>query len=196
MDANVRPRDSAAGWVAIALGIVTVASVVALVLFFVVGGPLGLINDAGNGLIGVLSGVLAIRLRPRAGGVIGVAAAVTGAVVAVWGSWLVMTATTGFLLAGFVSSVGFGLIGVWLAWVAWSPMADGWSSGLRWLARVAAACMVIGGIAAVPGALMGIDGFESVPPWLWLFSLGWLGTYLLYPAWSLAFGRRLLADAR
>lgn len=191
-----RPEQPIAGWVAMVLGIVAVASVTILVLFYVFGGPLGLINDVGNGLIGILSAVLAVVLRPRAGGVIGVVAAVVGAAVAVWGSWLVITATTGFLLAGFVSSVGYGLTGVWLATVAWSSFADGWSGGLRWLARVAAACMVIGGIAAVPGALMHIDDFAAVPPWLWLFSLGWLGTYLLYPAWSLAFGRRLVADAR
>ena len=98
--------EAAAGLVAIALAIVTVASIAALVAFYIVGGPLGSINDAGNALIGLLSAVLAILLRRRGGGWPGVAVAVIGAAVAVWGSWLVMAGTTGFLLAGFVSSIG------------------------------------------------------------------------------------------
>lgn len=194
MDDSARARDSAAGWVAIALGIVIVATLVVLLVFFIVGGPFGPINDAGNALIGVLSAVLAVMLAPRAGRPAGVIAAVIGAVVGVWGSWLVMTGTTGFILAGFVSTIGFGLIGVWLALVAWSPMADGWPSRLRRLARLSAAFMVIGGIAAIPSALMGIDDFADVPGWLWLYGLGWLGTYLLYPVWSLSFGRLLTGD--
>ena len=192
--AAIRPRDSAAGWVAIALAIVTVATIIFLLIFYVAAGPFGLINDAGNGLIGVLSAVLAFLLHRRAGDPVGVAVAVIGAAVAGWGSWLVMTGTTGFLLAGFLSTIGFGLIGAWLAMLAWSPMADEWSTGLRRLARVTAVAMVIGGIAAVPGALMGIDDFGDVPAWLWPFSLGWLGIYVLYPIWALRFGRRLIGS--
>ena len=184
-------QDSVAGWVAISLAVVTVASILSLIVFYIARGPFGLINDAGNGLIGVLSAVLAILLVRNAGWP-GVAAAVVGAAFVVWGSWLVMSGGTGFVLAGFVSTIGLGLIGVWLASLAWSPMADQWSSGLRLLAQVAAIAMVIGGVAAVPGALMGIDAFEDVPPWLWLFSLGWLGTYVLYPLWSIWYGRQLI----
>ena len=181
--------DPAAAWVAIALAILTVASVAALIAFYVVGGPFGSLNDAGNGLIGLLSALLAILLHRRLGSPIGVIAAVAGAAIAVMGSWLVMTSTTGFVLAGFVSTIGYGLIGVWLAVVAWSRWADAWAAGLRLLARVAAVCMVVGGIAAAPSALMGIDDFGDLAPWMWPFALGWLGTYALYPAWSLLFGR-------
>jgi hypothetical protein len=191
MDDTLRSGDMAAGWVAIVLAMVTTATIVALLIFFIAEGPFGLINDAGNGLIGVLSAVLAALLVRRAGHPLGVVMAVIGAVVAVSGSWLVMTGATGFLLAGFVSTIGFGLIGAWLAVVAWAPMADAWPGGLRRLAQVTAAAMVIGGIAAVPGAVMGIDDFGDVPAWLWLFGLGWLGTYVAYPVWSLSFGRWL-----
>lgn len=190
MDGAVGSRDSTAGLIASALGVVIVASVLSLVIFFIAGGPFGLINDAGNGLIGILSAALATLLVRQAGGWPGVAAAVIGAAVAIWGSWLVMSGTTGFLLAGFVSTIGFGLIGAWLALVAWSPMAGGWSSGLRRVGRIAAAAMVVGCLAAVPGALLGIDDFDAVPPWLWPYALGWLGTYLLYPVWALGLGRR------
>lgn len=191
MDDAGRTSDAAAGWVAIALAIVTAASIAALILFYTVGGPFGSINDAGNALIGILSAGLAILLHRRVGSRVGVVAAVVGAAVAVWGSWLVMTGTTGFLLAGFVSTIGFGLIGVWLAQVAWSPAAERWSSRIRQIARVAAVCMVAGGVLAVPGAVTGIDSFDAVPPWAWPFALGWLGIYLLYPIWSVSFGRML-----
>ena len=184
----------AAGWVAIALAVVTVASIASLVVFYAAGGPFGLINDAGNALIGVLGAVLATLLVGQAGGWPGVIAALIGAAVAAWGSSLVMSGATGFVLAGFVSTIGFGLIGIWLALVAWSPMADDWSDVLRGLARVAAVAMVVGGLAAVPAALMRIDSVDALPGWLWLFSLGWLGTYVLLPIWAFGLGRRLIGS--
>ena len=184
----------AAGWVAIALAVVSVASIASLIVFFAAGGPFGLINDAGNALIGVLGAALAILLSGKAGGWPGVIAAVIGAAVAAWGSWLVMSSATGFVLAGFVSTIGFGCIGIWLALVAWSPMADDWSNVLRGVARVAAVAMVLGGLAAVPAALMRIDSFEDLPGWMWLFSVGWLGTYVLLPIWAIGLGRRLIGS--
>jgi hypothetical protein len=189
VERDVAAGDPTAGWAAFGLGVVTLTTFAALLLFFAIGAPFGAINDAGNGLIGVLSAALALLLHRRLGSWAGLAAAVIGAAVAVFGTWLVMTDTTGFLLAGFVSTVGFGLIGVWLGVLAWSPMTAGWEGRIRWAGRGAAACMVIGGFAALPGALMGIDDFAAVPPWLWLFGLGWLGTYVFYPIWSLLFGR-------
>ena len=105
----------AAGWIAILLALVAVATVVSIALFFVIGGPFGTLNDAGNGLTGILTAVLALSLVSRAGGWPGVVASVIGAAFAVWGSWLVMSGATGFVLAGFVSTIGFSFIGVWLA---------------------------------------------------------------------------------
>ncbi|HEX7197820.1 MAG TPA: hypothetical protein VF364_13420 [Candidatus Limnocylindria bacterium] len=182
----------AVGWVAGALAAVCAVSLVSLILLFVAGGPFGQINDVGNALIGVLSAALAFLLVREAGGWAGVAAAVVGAALTVWGSWLVMSGSTGFVLAGFVSAVGFGFIGLWLAVVAWSPPADDWWGGMLLLVRITAIAMVVGGLVAVPGALMRIDAFEDVPGWLWLFSLGWLGVYALYPLVAFALGRRLL----
>ena len=183
-----------AGWVAIALAVVAVASIASLAVFYVVGGPFGRINDAGNALIGVLGAVLAILLVSLAGGWPGVAAAVIGAAVAAWGSWLVMSGATDFVLAGFVSTIGFGFTGLWLASVAWSPMAADWSDLLRGLARVAAVAMVVGGLAAVPAALMRFDSFADLPGWMWLFSIGWAGTYVLLPIAAFGLGRRLIGS--
>jgi hypothetical protein len=184
----------AAGWVAIALAFVVVLSVASLLLLYLAAGPFGFINDLGNGVIGVLSLALAILLVGQAAGWAGVVVAAIGAAITVVGSWLVITGTTGFLLAGFVSTIGFGVIGAWLALVAWGPMADEWSSLLRSLARIAAATMIAGGLAAIPGALMRIDRFEDVPGWMWLFSLGWLGVYVLYPIVAFGVGRRLIGQ--
>lgn len=178
------------GSVALALGAVTVATFVVLLAFFAWGGVLGPINDAGNAVIGILSAVLAFLLHRTVRSRVGLVAAIVGGAIVLGGSWLVLTATTGFVLAGFVSSVGFGLLGLWLATVASSPIADDWTPRLRNVGRAAAALMVIGAVAAVPGALMGVDSYDGMPPWLWLFSLSWIGVYMLYPAWAIGFGRR------
>ena len=103
-----------------------------------------------------------------------------------------MSGTTGFALAGFVSTIGFGLIGVWLALVAWGPMADDWFGGLRGVAQGAAVAMMLGGLAAIPPALQRIDAYDAMPGWMWLFSLGWIGVYVLYPIVAFGLGRRFL----
>ena len=179
----------AAGWVAIALAAVCVISVVSLILLFSVGQPFGTINDVGNAMIGVLSLVLAVMLARQAGGWVGVALVVIGAGFTLYGSWLVMSGTTGFALAGFVSTIGFGFIGLWLALVAWSPEAVAWWGGWLTLVRIGAVAIVVGGLFAVPGALMRIDAYDAMPGWLWLFSLGWLGVYVLYPVVAFVLGR-------
>lgn len=182
----------AAGWLAIALAAVAAGSLVSIALFFSVGGLFGPINDIGNGLIGLLSAAVALLLVTQVGGWAGVAASVVGAAVALWGTWLVMSGTSGFVLAGFVSTIGFGLIGVWLARVAWSPMANDWFGGLRGVAQIAAVAMILGGLVAIPAALQGIDSYETMPGWVWLFSIGWIGVYVLFPVVMFALGRRLL----
>ena len=184
----------AAGWLAIVLAVVAVATVVSLVIFFTVGGPFGSLNDAGNALIGLLSAALAIMLVSQAGGWTAAVAAVIGAALMVWGSWLVMSGTTGFVLAGFVSTAGFGFIGLWLALVAWEPTAEALFGPLLAVARIAAVAMIIGGLVAIPAGLMRIDSYESMPGWVWLFSIGWLGVYVLYPVVTFGLGRNLIGD--
>jgi hypothetical protein len=36
------------------------------------------------------------------------------------------------------------------------------------------------------------DSYDAMPGWLWLFALGWIGVYALYPITMLALGRRLM----
>lgn len=187
------------GRVAIALAVVTVVTIVFLVIFFAGGGvgDFGPLNDVGNALIGVLMAALAIFLSGRVAPIprwLGVALAACGAIIAAWGSWLVLSGATTFLFAGFVTTIGYGLIAVLLALVCWSPIADPWPGGLRLLGRTAAVVTVIGGIAAVPGLFSAADDFNSLPPALWGFSLAWLGVYVLMPVWSFRLGRLLTTD--
>ena len=182
-----RTQVPAAGRVALALAVVIVVTVICLIVFFIVGGVFGPLNDIGNALIGVLMAVLAIQLSGRITGALrglGVALAVIGAVVAAWGSWLVISGATTFLFAGFVTTIGYAFIAMLLALVCWSPVAKPWSGGVRSLGRVAAVFTIIGGIAAVPGLFSAADDFNSLPPSLWGFSLAWLGVYVLLPVWS------------
>jgi hypothetical protein len=40
----------------------------------------------------------------------------------------------------------------------------------------------------VPGVAAGLDDMNAAPAWVWLGFLGWLGTFFLYPVWSIWFG--------
>lgn len=176
-----------AGQIAIVICATVVASVVSLVIFFTVGDPFGTINDVLNAGIGVGSALLALKLRPRAGSA--VVLAVTGAGVVAVGSALVISSTTGFFVAGHVSSVGFALIGIWLVVVNRSLAASGsLPSRLTTVGTIIGGLMALGLLTA-PGIVAGIDSMETAPAWIWVGYIGWLGLYVLYPAWALRLGR-------
>ena len=46
------------------------------------------------------------------------------------------------------------------------------------------------GVVTAPGIVLRLDDPETLPWWVWLGFVGWLGTYVLYPAWSIRFGLR------
>jgi len=192
-------RAGFAGRVPLALGVVAFASVASLVLFFVVGGPFGTINDLGNALVGILSALLAWMLRPRGveGSPLAVAISlvVLGAAITVVGSALVVSGTTGFFLAGLVSSVGFAFVGLWLVALNRSMRSDGrWPRGLVMLGLVAGTIMAVG-FATAPGIAMGLDDMDAAPGWIWIGYAGWIGTFFLYPAWAIWLGRVLFGGA-
>jgi len=182
-------RFSGAG---VAVAVVDLLAVICLVLFFVVGGPFGFVNDVANAVVGVLSAVLAWtawtvrrerlqRLAP--------AAAALGAVLMVAGSMLVIFDVTGYFLAGLVSAVGAAFIGSWLL-VA---------NSLRWHADelpqrvrrvgLAAGLLMLTGLLAVAGVLAGVDDQGVAPGYVSAAQLSWLGTYLLYPIWCFRLAR-------
>jgi hypothetical protein len=181
-------------WLAGVLAIVIVVAVASLIAMTVVGQPYGTINDVSNALISVVAALLAgAVLRAYGGSWLWVAVAAAGAVVAVVGSWLVISVTTGFVLSGFVSTVGFALVGAWLvAALRTTPLGLAMPEGLGTLGVVAGVAMVVG-IIGLAGVVMRVDSFEATPPWLWLYAVGWLGTYVLLPAWAFLVARSGLA---
>jgi hypothetical protein len=196
-----RARDT--GRLALAIGVVAVGSAVSIAAFFAVRGPLGTINDIGNGALGALSGWLAWRVRDEldpAVRSVAVGAAVAGAAITVVGSVLVVSGTTGYFFASLVSTFGFAAIGVWLV-VLNLARGDARTrpSGLRRAGVVAGALMVVG-VATAPGILLRLDDAATAPGWAWIAMIGWLGTYVVYPIWAIWTGivetRRLAAPAR
>lgn len=182
---------SDSGRLAVAVGVVAVGSAVCLATYFAVRGPFGTINDVGNATVGMLSAALAWRLRSHVSGVArdaAMGAAALGAAITVVGSALVVSGTTGFLLAGLVSSLGFACIGTWLLILNLrSVRAAAWPRRLRSLGVVGGALMALG-FAAAPGIPLRLDDMATAPGWVWIGFLGWLGIYVAYPAWAIWFG--------
>jgi hypothetical protein len=170
----------------LAIGAVGLGSVTCLALLFAVGEPFGRLNDLGNATLAILSGVLAVverrHVHPFATGL-----AVVGSAVAVAGSGLIISGTTGFFLAGLVSTLGFAGVGAWLIALARAGRAG--SGRVRGLAMLAGALMVVGA-ASAPGILLRLDDMATAPGWIWIGMVGWLGIFVLYPIWALAAGRR------
>ena len=185
-------RTVGTGRLASSVGLVAVASPLCLATFFAVGGPFGTLNDVGNAAVGVLSAALAWRLREALDdGVRGpaLAAAGAGAALTVIGSTLVVSRTTGFLFASLVSSVGFAAMGAWLIALNSGARTRSWSTGLRRLGLAAGALMALG-VVALPGIAQRLDDMAAAPAWLWIAFLGWLGIFVVYPAWAIWLGAR------
>jgi hypothetical protein len=118
--------------------------------------------------------------------------AVVGAIFTIIGSVLIIFDFTGFLLAGWYSGIGNALIGTWLAAFCYSLLrGDVLPQRLVALGSLAGAFMAIG-LLGIPGTLAGIDSMESMPWYLSIALFGWLGTYILYPIWTIWLGWDLL----
>jgi hypothetical protein len=150
----------------------------------------------GNAATGVLAGMLAWRLRrelPDDTRWVATGAALAGAALTVAGSSLVLSGTTGFLLAGLISSVGFAGIGAWLLAVSRTAgRTRDWPRRLRRAGGIAGALMAFG-ILSAPGMVLRFDDMATAPAWVWIGFVGWLGTYVAYPAWAIWLG---MAESR
>jgi hypothetical protein len=187
-------RRQTVGRLALATAVVDLIGVVSLIIFFAVGGgPFGFLNDVTNGMVGVLSMVLAwlwVSDRSARWSRVGIAAATAGAVVMVIGSILIIFDITGWYLAGLVSGLGSALIGIWLLIAnRLHRNTPGLPRGLIMLGMTAAIFMIIGWLV-VPGAVTGIDDPQLAPWYVNAGLLNWMGTYCLYPAWCLWLSRR------
>jgi hypothetical protein len=155
----------------------------------------GTANDCLNAGIGWLALALAVAVHrhDRSGwrGEAATLAAAVGALVLTWGSWLVITETTGYVLAGLVSTLGLSAIGLWLTLAHSASGQDGvLGRGAPRLGLVTGMLMALGAIA-LPGAVQGVDDLATAP---WHVHVGqapaWLGAYVLLPTWCLRLVRR------
>src|SRR5215216_1253489 len=160
------------GWVALATAIATLLATVLIFLFYTAGGPFGTLNDIFNGIAGILSGVLAWVLSSQfrtSSSILQRAALILagiGALVVVIGSILIIFDVTGWVLAGWYTTMGNALLGLWL--VAFSASMR-WSNllprSLSTFGSIVGAIMAVG-IIAIPGILMGIDSTDSTPGYM------------------------------
>lgn len=158
----------------------------------------GKVNDVFNSVIGISSAVLAwmlyseYRAQSPLMSQIALALAVVGAIFTIIGSILILFGFTDFMLAGWYSGVGNALIGLWLMVFCYSFLrSDALAHNLAFFGIVAGAFMAIA-LFGIPGIFAGIDSTESMPWFLYVAFLGWLGTYILYPIWTIWLGRNLL----
>jgi hypothetical protein len=117
---------------------------------------------------------------------------VVGAIFTLIGSALIIFSYTDFVLAGWYTGVGNALIGLWLAALCYSLLsADTLPHSLVMYGVVAGAFMTMG-LLGIPGILTRVDTLESLPWYLGASYLGFLGTYVLYPIWTIWLGRTLI----
>lgn len=186
------------GWIAITTGVSAILALIFLTLMYTVNQSFGRVNDVFNSVIGISSVILAWMLytehhvKSPLMSQIALALAVIGAIFTIIGSILIIFGFTDFVLAGWYSSIGYALIGLWLAAFCYSLLrSDALPHNLVIFGIVVGAFMAIG-LFGIPGIIVGIDSMESMPWYLYVAFFGWLGTYILYPIWTIWLGRNLL----
>jgi hypothetical protein len=186
------------GWIAIATGVSAILAAIFLILMYTVNQSFGKVNDVFNSVIGISSVVLAWMLyaehhaKSPLMSQIALALAVVGAIFTIIGSILVVFGFTDFVLAGWYSGIGNALTGLWLMVFCFSlSRSDALAHNLVFFGIVVGAFMAIG-LLGIPGIFAGIDSMESMPWFLYVAFFGWLGTYILYPIWTIWLGRNLL----
>jgi hypothetical protein len=190
---------STIGWLALGTGSAVTLAVLGLALMFTVSMSFGAVNDILNGLFGIASAVLAWmlyaehRTKSPLLSHIALALAFVGAIVSIVGSVLILHGFTDFLLAGLYSALGNALIGVWLMTFSYSMQrSQTLPQRLNSFGFVVGAVMALG-LIGIPGILTRIDNMDSMPGYLYVALFGWLGTYILYPIWTIWLGRALLS---
>ncbi len=118
--------------------------------------------------------------------------ALIGALIVVAGTVLVVFKFTGWVLAGFYTAVGNASIGIWLVAFVYAVQRTGMLSGHFLTFGTIAGLLMAVGIVSVVGIIARVDSMESLPWYLNLGYLGFLGTYILFPIWAIWLGRNLL----
>lgn len=197
------PNDfsqSAVGWTAIATGVSVILAVIFIILMATVDVSFGTLNDVFNGIVGIASGILAWMLYPQHHARspllsrIALLLAVVGAIFTLLGSVLIIFEFTGFFLAGWYTAVGNALIGLWLGAFCFAMRHnDTLPQDLVRFGLVVGTIMAIG-MLGIPGILAGVDSMASLPWYLIAVFFGFLGTYILYPIWTIWLGRRITGN--
>ena len=186
------------GWIAIATGVSAILALIFLTLMYTVNQSFGRVNDVFNSVIGISSVVLAWMLyaehhaKSPLMSQFALALAVVGAIFTIIGSILIIFGFKDFVLAGWYSSIGYALIGFWLAAFCYALLyGDALPHNMVTFGIVVGAFMAIG-LLGIPGIIAGVDSMETMPWYLYVAFFGWLGTYILYPIWTIWLGRNLL----
>jgi hypothetical protein len=187
------------GLVAITTGFSAILAVIFLTLMATVNMSFGTVNDVFNSVIGISSAVLAWMLyaehhaKSPLMSQIALSLAVVGAIFTIVGSILIIYGFTDFVLAGWYTGIGNALIGVWLVAFCYSMQrGDALPHNLIMFGFVVGAFMAVG-LIGIPGIFAGIDSMESMPWYLYIAFFGYLGTYILYPIWTIWLGRMILS---
>jgi hypothetical protein len=187
------------GLVAITTGFSAILAVIFLTLMATVNMSFGTVNDVFNSVIGISSAVLAWMLyaehhaKSPLMSQIALSLAVVGAIFTIVGSILIIYGFTDFVLAGWYTGIGNALIGVWLVAFCYSMQrGDALPHNLIMFGFVVGAFMAVG-LIGIPGIFAGIDSMESMPWYLYIAFFGYLGTYILYPIWTIWLGRLILS---
>jgi hypothetical protein len=169
---------------AAAVATTAIASDVAFALFAVAGEPWGSINDIGIAISGfAIAGLTSTATDASAQSVRILSWA--GAAVTAAGSALVVSRTTGWLLAGFVGSVGFGMLGPGIVAASNELSRTGRiSPRLGLFGRATGLLMTLGLTATVPSA-MRVDDPAKAPWWSWLTLVAPAAGLGLLPAWAI-----------
>jgi len=126
MTANNFPSRTL-GWLAIAIGGVTLIGIVSLILFFTFGSFFGTLNDLCIAFEAILSALLAWILYPAYRALSTrlsqflLTAALVGALVVSIGAAFVIFDITGWFLAGLMNFFGYALVGLWLLGLNYLP---------------------------------------------------------------------------
>jgi hypothetical protein len=189
---------STVGWTAITVGVIAILAVIFLTLMATVNMAFGKVNDVLNSLIGISSVVLAWMLyaehhaKSPLMSQMALLLAVVGAIFTIIGSILIIYGYTDFVLAGWYSGIGNALIGLWLAAFCYSMLSSDTLPHNLIVFGIATGAFMAIGLIGISGIFAGIDSMD-MPWYLYIAFFGWLGTYILYPIWTIWLGRILLS---
>jgi hypothetical protein len=193
------------GWSAIIGGVISFIGFVSLLVFFVIGGPFGTIND----FLAIPSGLLLLPLvwglyRANAAGhpfpsAIALVVGVAGFLATMTGSILLLLSRIDFQQSLLFGIGGFGLIGLWVLIDSILGLAAGTiPRGISWLGVLLGITPTVALLAvfwadSVANSLTGMTGqaagaFKMTPLMTIMLVMGFI-SYAGLPLWFIALGR-------